>query len=174
MAIQNEHHNYLVAFIRVQSAQIVQGTKLRAINFNYPASRVVSLLLGKVMLIGSTSQLLLYQKTMKLLRENHRQLEEVFLTAARRALPISTYLCVKISLVRKLICDCFSLSVAFFLYPMRMETALSLFSTRRICSREQRKKQLDWLATNTDDITSQSHSLFACSREKNRQVENGL
>jgi hypothetical protein len=26
-------------------------------------------------------------------------------------------------------------------------------------------KQLDWLATNTDDITSQSHSLFACSRE---------
>ena len=38
---------------------------------------------------------------------------------------------------------------------------------------EQRKKQLDWLATNTDDITSQSHSLFACSREKNRQVANG-
>ncbi len=36
---------------------------------------------------------------------------------------------------------------------------------------EQRKKQLDWLATNTDDITSQSHSLFACWREKNRQVE---
>ena len=50
----------------------------------------------------------------------------------------------------------------------------SLFSTRRLCSREQRKKQPYWLATNTDDITSQSHSLFACSREKNRQVENGL
>ncbi len=33
-------------------------------------------------------------------------------------------------------------------------------------SREQRKKQLDWLATDTDDITTQSHSLFACSREK--------
>ncbi len=32
----------------------------------------------------------------------------------------------------------------------------------------------DWLATNTDDITIQSHSLFASSREKNRQVENGL
>ena len=45
---------------------------------------------------------------------------------------------------------------------------------RRICSREQRKKQLDWLATNTDDITSQSHSLFACSREQFRQVENRL
>jgi hypothetical protein len=44
----------------------------------------------------------------------------------------------------------------------------------RICSREQRKQQLDWLATNTDDITSQSHSLFGCSREKNRQVENRL
>jgi hypothetical protein len=43
-----------------------------------------------------------------------------------------------------------------------------------ICSREQRKKQVDWLATNTDDITTQSHSLFAFSREKNRQVENGL
>ena len=43
---------------------------------------------------------------------------------------------------------------------------LSRFSTRRICSREQRTKQLDWLMTNTDDITSQSHSLFACSREK--------
>ncbi len=49
-----------------------------------------------------------------------------------------------------------------------------LFSTRRICSREQRKKQLDWLVTNTDDITSQSHSLFACSREQVRQVENRL
>ena len=44
----------------------------------------------------------------------------------------------------------------------------------RICSREQRKKQLDWLVTNTDDITTQSHSLFACSREKNRKVENGV
>ena len=43
--------------------------------------------------------------------------------------------------------------------------AQSRFSTRRTCSREQRKKQLDWLVTNTDDITSQSHSLFACSRE---------
>ncbi len=32
---------------------------------------------------------------------------------------------------------------------------LSRFSTRRICSREQRKKQLDWLATDTDDITTQ-------------------
>jgi hypothetical protein len=31
---------------------------------------------------------------------------------------------------------------------------------------EQRKKQLDWLATNIDDITTQSHSLIACSREK--------
>ena len=51
---------------------------------------------------------------------------------------------------------------------------LSRFSTRRICSREQRKKQLDWLATDTDDITSQSHSLFACSREQIRQVENRL
>ncbi len=48
----------------------------------------------------------------------------------------------------------------------------SLFCIRRIFSREQRKKQLDWLATNTDDITTQSHSL--CSREKNRQVESGL
>ncbi len=28
------------------------------------------------------------------------------------------------------------------------------------------KKQLDWLATNTDDVTTQSHSYFACSREK--------
>jgi hypothetical protein len=32
--------------------------------------------------------------------------------------------------------------------------------------REQREKQFDWLATDADDITSQSHSLFACSREK--------
>ena len=51
---------------------------------------------------------------------------------------------------------------------------LSRFSTWRICSREQRKKQLDWLVTNTDDITSQSHSVFACSREQIRQVENWL
>ena len=46
---------------------------------------------------------------------------------------------------------------------------LSRFSTRRT-----EKKQLDWLATNTDDITSQSHSLFACSREQIRQVGNRL
>ena len=51
---------------------------------------------------------------------------------------------------------------------------LSRFSTWRICSREQRKKQLDWLVTNTDDIASQSDSLFACSREQIRQVENRL
>jgi hypothetical protein len=37
-----------------------------------------------------------------------------------------------------------------------------------------REKQFDWLATNTDDITTQSHSLFACRREKNRQVENSV
>jgi hypothetical protein len=36
------------------------------------------------------------------------------------------------------------------------------------------KGKLDWLATNTDDITNQSHSLLACSCEKNRQVENRL
>ena len=48
------------------------------------------------------------------------------------------------------------------------------FSTWRICSREQRKKQLDWLVTNTDDITTQSHSLFACSREQIRLAENRL
>jgi hypothetical protein len=44
--------------------------------------------------------------------------------------------------------------------------ALSLFSIRRNNSREQRKKKLDWLATDTYDITTQSHSSFACSREK--------
>jgi hypothetical protein len=55
-----------------------------------------------------------------------------------------------------------------------MYLLLRLLSTRPIRSREQRKKQPDWLATNTDDITNQSHSLSTCSREKNRQVENGL
>jgi hypothetical protein len=35
-------------------------------------------------------------------------------------------------------------------------------------------KRLDWLATNTDVIATQSRSLFTCSREKNHQVENGL
>ena len=38
---------------------------------------------------------------------------------------------------------------------------LSRFYTWRICSREQGKKQLDWLATNTDVITGQSYSLFS-------------
>jgi hypothetical protein len=28
------------------------------------------------------------------------------------------------------------------------------------------KRQRDWLATNADDITIQSHLLFACSQEK--------
>jgi hypothetical protein len=32
-------------------------------------------------------------------------------------------------------------------------------------------KQPDWLAKNTDDITTQSHSYFACSREKIGQVD---
>ena len=60
------------------------------------------------------------------------------------------------------------------LYPSKFSQLLSRFSTWRICSREQRKKQLDWLVTNTDVTTSQSHSLFACSREQIRQVENRL
>jgi hypothetical protein len=38
----------------------------------------------------------------------------------------------------------------------------------------EKKHGLDWLATNTKHITSQSHSLFACLREKNRKVKNGL
>ncbi len=42
------------------------------------------------------------------------------------------------------ITDKTGIEVCFFLQ-------LSLFSTGRICSREQRKKQLDWLATNTDE-----------------------
>jgi hypothetical protein len=33
-------------------------------------------------------------------------------------------------------------------------------------TRERRKMQFDWLATSTDDIASQSHTFFACSREK--------
>jgi hypothetical protein len=40
--------------------------------------------------------------------------------------------------------------------------------------REQREKQRDWLATNTDVITNQSQSPFACSHEKHRPVENGF
>ncbi len=46
---------------------------------------------------------------------------------------------------------------------------LNLFSTRQTCSREQRKKQHDWLATNTDDIR-----FLLLRAKKNRQVENGL
>ncbi len=30
----------------------------------------------------------------------------------------------------------------------------------------EKSNSIYWLATNTDDITTQSHSLFACSREK--------
>ncbi len=37
------------------------------------------------------------------------------------------------------------------------------FSTWRICSRKQRKKQLGWLATNTDDITN-NHIRFLLVR----------
>jgi hypothetical protein len=48
--------------------------------------------------------------------------------------------------------------------------AKACFPPGRICSREQRKKQRDWLATNTDVITTQSHPLFPCSREKYRQL----
>jgi hypothetical protein len=48
------------------------------------------------------------------------------------------------------------------------------FSTRQIFSHKQRKKQFDWLATNTDVITSQSHSIFARLRKKNCQVESEI
>ncbi len=43
----------------------------------------------------------------------------------------------------------------------------NLFSTRRICSREERRKQLD-------DISSHLHSLFACSRNKIAKWKMGL
>ena len=66
------------------------------------------------------------------------------------------------------------ISLSYFPDDVQLDPRLSRFSTWRICSREQRKKQLDWLATNTDVITSQSHSLFACTREQIRQVENRL
>jgi hypothetical protein len=36
-------------------------------------------------------------------------------------------------------------------------------------SREQSGKQLDWLARNADDISTQSHLLFQRSRENNRR-----
>jgi hypothetical protein len=39
-----------------------------------------------------------------------------------------------------------------------------------MCSHEQRKKQRDWLATDTDVITTQSHSPFGYAREKDTQV----
>jgi hypothetical protein len=44
-----------------------------------------------------------------------------------------------------------------------VKVEISLFPIGRFFSREQRK-QRDWLATNTDVITTQSHSLLACSR----------
>ena len=46
----------------------------------------------------------------------------------------------------------------------------SPFNTGRNFSRQQKKQQLDWLATNNDDIITQSHSRLAWSR----LVENGL
>jgi hypothetical protein len=36
------------------------------------------------------------------------------------------------------------------------------------------RANLDWLATDADDIATQSHSSFACSRGKIRLVENSL
>ena len=40
------------------------------------------------------------------------------------------------------------------------------FITRERSCELQRKKHFDGLVTNTDDITTQSHSFFACSRKK--------
>ena len=48
----------------------------------------------------------------------------------------------------------------------------TVFHLANLFARTEKTEQLDWLVTNTDDITSQSHSLFACSREQIRQVEN--
>jgi hypothetical protein len=44
--------------------------------------------------------------------------------------------------------------------------------TRPICSRGRRRKQPDWLATDTDDITIQSHSLLLVrARKESRALE---
>jgi hypothetical protein len=59
---------------------------------------------------------------------------------------------------------------------LSLQNGLNLYSTWRICSRAQRKKQLDWLATNTDNITIQSHSTLlvrATTKWKTAQSLNG-
>ena len=53
------------------------------------------------------------------------------------------------------------------------DACLPQFPTSQSYPRKQGEKQLDWLATNTDVITTQSRSLLAFSREKNHQVKNG-
>ncbi len=51
---------------------------------------------------------------------------------------------------------------------------LDQFSTWRICSRERRKKQLDWLATNTDDITSHQIHLLLVRASKFAKWKTGF
>ena len=58
--------------------------------------------------------------------------------------------------------------------PPLAPTTLTCFSLGEFIRANREKKQLDCLATNTDDITTQSHSLFACSGDKNRKVETGF
>ena len=56
----------------------------------------------------------------------------------------------------------------FFALHRHEATVIQLtLTTRGNFSREQRKQQLDWLATNADDITTQSLLCLAWSREIN-------
>ena len=61
----------------------------------------------------------------------------------------------KCRLISTIICD----------YALIIKGGLILFSTRQICLRKQRKKQLDWLTTNTDVITTQS-CIVTCGLSK--------
>ena len=60
-------------------------------------------------------------------------------------------------------CHC----VKFTVLTIYSALNLSLFSTRRICSREHR---IDWLATNTDDIITHHIHFLLVRTKKNRQV----
>ena len=55
-----------------------------------------------------------------------------------------------------------------------IKVPLSRFSTWRICSHEQAKRECDWLVMTSVFVTSQSSCFFLCSREQIRQVENRL
>jgi hypothetical protein len=71
-------------------------------------------------------------------------------------------------------CDWMKVLAASLAFAMSGKETLSPFSTWRFFSREQAKREYDWVVMSSVFVSSQSSCFFLCSREQICQVENRL